>query len=239
MASVQDARSGRAEGWRRRLDLGAYRYAEAARLAQTNPQTIVAWLRLIEADQAKLRPEAAERVKLLSYLQLLELALVVRFRQSGVRLADLADLHRALTRRDVLGEAVDPASRHPFVLRSFKRSGPRECARRGTTLRCALRHVQGDDTWNLLIGEFFEQVDFDERLIVRWYPRGRKQGVVVDPQRGFGTPVIDGSGIPTYIISERRASGEEIEELADDYGLTIQQIAAALAFEQAIAMRAA
>jgi uncharacterized protein (DUF433 family) len=63
--------------------------------------------------------------------------------------------------------------------------------------------------------------------------------VVVDPQRAFGTPIINGSGIPTYIIGERHAAGEAIEELADDYGLTLRQIADALAFEQAIAIRAA
>jgi uncharacterized protein (DUF433 family) len=125
------------------------------------------------------------------------------------------------------------------VLRSFKRNGPRECAQRGATLRRALQHDQSDSAWNSLIGDFFEQVEYDERLIVRWYPRGREQGVVVDPQRGFGTPIVDGSGIPTYIISERHAAGEAIGELADDYGLTIRQIADALAFEQAIAKRAA
>lgn len=235
MASVHEARLDIAEGWLRRLDLGAYRYAEAARLAQTNHQLLTAWLKLVQADQPQSEPNAAEVVKVLSYPQLLELAIVVRFRRSEVRLADLAQLHHMLVRREALRDPGAPASRHPFVLRSFMFDGLRQCAQADTTLRRAIQYGGDGVAWNPLIAEFFGRVEFNDRLIIRWYPRGRDRGVVVDPQRGFGSPIVDGSGIPTYIISERHAGGETTEELAEDYSLTARQISDALAFEQSLA----
>jgi uncharacterized protein (DUF433 family) len=239
MASVQETRLEVAQGWRQRLDLGAYRYAEATRLAQTNSQTIAAWQKLIKADRAQVGPEAVERVKLLSYLQLLELALVVRFRRSGVRLADLAQLHRALARREVLRDGIDPVSRHPFVLRSFKRDGPSFCAQADSTLRRAVQHGQHGVAWSPLVGEFFEQVEYDEWLIVRWYPRGRERGVMIDPQLSFGAPVVLGTGLPTHILLERRRAGESLADIADDFGLTVAQVNDALSFEHDLVARAA
>jgi uncharacterized protein (DUF433 family)/transposase-like protein len=239
MASVHESKTETVEGWRRRLDLGAYRYAEAARLAQTNPQTIVAWLRQLRELRWESEVEVAEPARVLSYLQLLEIAVVSRFRRSGVRLSELASLHRSLLRREVLRDGDDPASRHPFVLRSFKSAGPRHCAERGGTLLRALDQRQANGLWNSVVGEFFEQVDYDERLIVRWYPRGREQGVVIDPQLSFGAPVVFGTGIPTYIVLDRHNAGENLIDVAEDFGLTVEQVKAALTFERDLVARAA
>jgi uncharacterized protein (DUF433 family)/transposase-like protein len=239
MASVHESQANAVEGWRRRLDLGAYRYAEAARLAQTNPQLIVAWLRQLRELRWESEVEVAEPARVLSYLQLLEIAEVARFRRSGVRLSELARLHQSLLRREVLRDGNDPASRHPFVLRSFKSAGPRHCAEWGGTLLRALAQGQANGRWNCIVGEFFEQVDYDERLIVRWYPRGREHGVVIDPQLSFGAPVVFGTGIPTYIVLDRQKAGESLTDVADDFGLTVEQVKAALRFERALVAHAA
>lgn len=44
--------------------------------------------------------------------------------------------------------------------------------------------------------------------------------VVIDPERGYGRPVLDGRGIRTEVVIERFEAGESIASLADDYGLT-------------------
>ena len=242
MASVSELRTDTPAGWRQRLSFGAYRYAEAARLAQTNHQTIVAWLKLVQRERAVSESGTADQLKLLSYLQLLELAVVARFRRSGVRLADIASFQRALIRRGVLRDEPSAESRHPFALRSFMLDGVLQAVQRPDawpTLERALQQRQDSPIWSPIIGEFFDQVEDDEHLIVRWYPRGREQGVVVDPRLSFGTPVIAGSGIPTYIVRERHTAGETLDDIALDYGLTLWQVAAAVRFEHSLATPAA
>jgi len=69
------------EPWRRRLFLPAYQIAEAANYAQISPQTVVAWHK-IERGLLKEREKRAA----LSYMQLIEVAVVAAFRKAGVSL---------------------------------------------------------------------------------------------------------------------------------------------------------
>jgi len=48
--------------------------------------------------------------------------------------------------------------------------------------------------------------------------------VVIDPQRGFGRPVLDGRGIRTEVIIDRFHAGESVASLADDYALDVAVI---------------
>lgn len=44
--------------------------------------------------------------------------------------------------------------------------------------------------------------------------------VVIDPGRGFGRPVLDGTGVRTELIVARFQAGEPIASLAEDYALS-------------------
>lgn len=52
----------------------------------------------------------------------------------------------------------------------------------------------------------------------------RRSCVVIDPNRGFGRPVLDGSGVRTEVVVERFNAGEAIASLADDYALDVNVI---------------
>ena len=67
--------------WRRRLFLPSYQIAEAAAYAQISPQTVAAWHK-IETDLLAQREKRAA----LSYMQLIEVAVVAAFRRVGVPL---------------------------------------------------------------------------------------------------------------------------------------------------------
>lgn len=58
------------------------------------------------------------------------------------------------------------------------------------------------------------------KLILFPAPRGRKDSadVVIDPRISFGRPVLARLGVPTAILYKRFMAGEDIEELARDYG---------------------
>jgi len=55
--------------------------------------------------------------------------------------------------------------------------------------------------------------------------------IMIDPFISFGRPVIAGTGISTAVIHERREAGEEISELAEDYGRSRAEIKEAIRYE--------
>lgn len=59
--------------------------------------------------------------------------------------------------------------------------------------------------------------------------------VVIDPERGFGRPVLDGRGIRTDVVVERFIAGESIASLAADYGLDPAMIEDIVRSQQALA----
>jgi uncharacterized protein (DUF433 family) len=55
--------------------------------------------------------------------------------------------------------------------------------------------------------------------------------VVIDPRRGFGFPIIAATGVRTEDVFDRFSAGESLEDLIEDYGLTLAQIEAAIRTE--------
>ncbi len=59
--------------------------------------------------------------------------------------------------------------------------------------------------------------------------------VVIDPERGFGRPVLDGRGIRAEVVAERFQAGESIASLAEDYDLDVPVIEDILRSQQPLA----
>lgn len=56
--------------------------------------------------------------------------------------------------------------------------------------------------------------------------------IEVDPERGFGDPVIAGRGVQTSVIAELHAAGESVRQIAEEYELTEREVEAAIAHER-------
>jgi uncharacterized protein (DUF433 family) len=89
-----------------------------------------------------------------------------------------------------------------------------------------------------LLKAHLHRVDHDTAgTVVRLYPFTRKRDlrepklVVIDPHISYGRPVLVGTGIPTAIIAERYKAGESIDELAEDYGRSRNEIEEAIRCE--------
>jgi uncharacterized protein (DUF433 family) len=57
--------------------------------------------------------------------------------------------------------------------------------------------------------------------------------VAIDPNIGFGRPIILSRGISTRVIVDRIDVGESPEDIAEDYGLSIEEIEEAVVYERA------
>ena len=57
-------------------------------------------------------------------------------------------------------------------------------------------------------------------------------GMVVDPRRAFGKPVIAGTATPTETLAGLIRAGESPEQVAEDFRLTTKQVEDAWQFEK-------
>lgn len=81
------------------------------------------------------------------------------------------------------------------------------------------------------------RIQWDKGLAVRFFPplpsRPAAKSVMLDPRVSFGRPVLTRLGVSTAVIVDRINAGEDIADLAKDYGATGEEIMDALAYERA------
>jgi len=101
-----------------------------------------------------------------------------------------------------------------------------------------------------VLQEYLKRVDRDARgVAVRLFPFTRPQTapgdptvvlaqprvIAIDPAIAFGRPVISGSRVPTVEIFERFIAGESPEEIATDFGRTVDEVHEAIRCENTAA----
>lgn len=213
-----------AEAWRRRLYLPHYQVREAARYARITPQTVVQW------QKGGAGPALAPREEriALSYLQLIEVAVVAALRGAGVAMRRVRDT------REYLSKTLK--SEFPFAEYRFKTDGRRlfvDFAQivgpkkgRGKLLR---PDQGGQLAWEAVIGRLQEFEYEHKGIVIRWHVGGPKSAVTIDPRVSFGAPMVN--GIPTWAVKGRWAIGESPDEISDDFGLRKVEVLDALRFE--------
>ena len=217
--------------WNRRLYLPAYRFGEAARLADTTPQTLARWFRGYEAPGHRMKPVLpSDGHPLLSYLQLIEAAFVADFRKLGLKL-DVLRRARAYCAKTL-------GSEYPFAELDFRTDGAHLFAtiaehedESSAEQRLIVADVGGQVAWGAAIQERLDQFDYEQGLALRWYPRGRNSGILIDPRIAFGAPIIGDTGVPTWVIRDRYEAGEDLAEIEEDFGVPRVLLREALTFE--------
>lgn len=90
-----------------------------------------------------------------------------------------------------------------------------------------------------LLEDCLDRVERDkQRLPFRLYPglpreSTNERAISIDPRVSFGRPVLAGFGVSTRALVDRIDAGEDMTELARDYGLTAVQIRDAVLYEAA------
>ena len=208
------------EPWRRRLYLPAYRIPAAAKYAEISPQTVSHWHRRTKPGAAGM-PERAPRVAL-SYLQLIEVAVVAAFRRKKVSLKAIR------TAREYAAQQFE--CEYPFAQLEFARAGRDLLLDLSEALPgeegVIAANRWGQRGWNELLPAF-EYEDGD--IVTQWHVRGTGSPVLIDPRVCFGAPAI--RGVPTWAIRGRKDAGETIEEIVDDFDLKPDEVRTALTFE--------
>ncbi len=61
-------------------------------------------------------------------------------------------------------------------------------------------------------------------------PREIARRIVVDPEVRFGQPVIKGTRVPVSVLLDELAAGSEVAEITKEYGVTREDVRAAIRF---------
>lgn len=205
--------------WKRRLLIPFYKVSEAARYARSNKDTVARWNRLGVLPGKEPRAE-------LSYMQLIETAVVAAMRRADIPLAEIKSGHDYFAR--VL-EVEFPFASHRFkadgrrIVLDYKELEPE-------TQLDKLLYSDGQLGWKDVVEPLLKEFEYqDDGLAVRWRVAGLKSKVIIDPQVSFGAPSV--SGAATWVLRDRYLGGESVSDIADDFDLKEKEVLDALLFE--------
>lgn len=222
------------------LDRALYTYAEAAYLAGTSRGTARRWLAgyQFRDSQGKVvkrppvTPGADHNLNGVSFLDLIELVAIGGLKEMGLSLLQIRTVvencqHLFKVARPLVSLELKAGGREVFA-----RSQPGELVE-------VLSKGRGRRAWDEVLAPFLDTLDYDHDLARRWWPLGHETPVCVDPEYGFGLPVIHNSGVRTEVILERFQAGEHREEIAADFGISESDVDGAIRFEASRFKRAA
>lgn len=212
--------------WRSRLFVPNYKIRDAARYAHLSSQTVANWHTKPGANRRSTL-STKEKGASLSYLQLIEVAVVSSFRKTGI------SLQKIKAAREYLSKQFE--AEHPFAEFRFKTEGKElwldyaqfEADAGDKTLLAASQN--GQLAWTDIIGRLQEFEYEDHGLAVKWHVAGADSDIVIDPRVQFGAPAID--GVATWVFKGRYEAGEPVDDIADDFGVPNSAVLQALEFE--------
>jgi uncharacterized protein (DUF433 family) len=213
------------EPWRRRLLLPAYTIADAARYIGSSHQLVSSWF--YRKTQTGVTLPGKEHGELLSYLQLIEVAIVSTFRKLNV------SLDRIRKARQYLAQTFSieyPLTEYRFKTEGFHILVDLAQFEHDEELRLVVADKAGQLTWEDLMEDRLLEFDYEDGgVVVKWHPAGRQSLVVIDPRVAFGAPTV--RGIPTWVLKGRHTAGETITDIIEDFQLDEDSIRDAWKFE--------
>ena len=206
-----------------------YTTAEAGRYAETTAATASRWVRGYEYETVRARKRSAGVTgheadqQLLSFYDLVEVAMVAAARKAGVAMKDIRAALAAATDlynldRPMITEHWKVAGRQIFTV---EEGDPKRFVNLSKYGQTAWRHIE----------DVLRELDYDREFVARFYPAGRERPIIIDPTVSFGQPYIREKGIRTGIVAARFGTGEGIQDIAGDLLLTVGEAEAALRFE--------
>lgn len=210
----------------------AYTAQEAARYAGTSTPTVRRWIQGYDYRDRHMEPVFADKASadgetpLLSFLDLAEIVVAVRFTQRGGKLEKV----RAARQRIVHDY---PELTYPFASLRLKQIGGEilhyiDELEGGRALALSLGGLEGTQyVLPPFVAEALDLFDFDplDTMATRWYPRGKETPLVIDPHIGGGRLTVKGYGVTVGTIQDRFFKGEqEIEYIAQDFELERQTV---------------
>ncbi len=221
------------------LGQGLYTISQVSRYTRINKSSIKRWVKVVEGDHYYGSMfavytgdyQAKESTISLSFNDLLEIRFIHEFRKLGV---SLQTIRKALVKAQTLLN-----ENHPFSTKKFLTDGKE-------ILYELSKEDSSVDLMNILTEQYeFQQIldkflhntglEFSpEDTVCRWWPNGKANHVVLDPQRAFGQSIIGANGVPTAVLHAAYRTELSIGVVADWYEIDQEYVSAAVKYEESL-----
>jgi uncharacterized protein (DUF433 family) len=214
------------------LGRGVYSLSEAARLTQLRPARVRDWFRPVEGNRPGLAVFTSDYPSVgddraISFLDLVEVYIAGRLREASppVSLQHIRKVHQKM--------AAESGQRHPFCTREIYHSGGKIFTRRlnDRALGAVIEPLTDQSYINEVIMPFLKEIEYDHitNLAKIWHIA---EGVVVDPARCFGKPIVSEVGIATRVLAAAyEANGRNFDRVAEWYEIDPSHVQSAVSFE--------
>lgn len=167
-------------------------------------------------------------VLLMSFLDLVEVQMAVNLRKRHIAWSKI-DQAAAFFRQSW-------SSENPFALQRFRTDGRGVMAELGAAIgdRYVIDVGNNQYVFDALIEQsLFDVLDFrEDGLPWRLWVHGRDLGVVVDPARAFGRPIIELVGVPvSTLVLAYAANDNNVERVARWFDVPSEAVEAALRYD--------
>src|SRR5215212_3236216 len=206
-----------------------YSFAEADRIAKVTHNTSRRWLKGYSfwyederRDMPPVTPTSGTK-DAVTFVDLMEVATIDKLRKKGFSFKQIRKINA--TARFYLDTP------RPLVTETFKVKGRNIFVDDGFGILVNVGHEAGMQAWDEVLDPFLDTVEYEGEIVRRWWPLGKDVAVLVDPNYGFGLPVVEGTGVRTEIIAERHRAGDSTDEIVYDFDVSTKQIKDALRWE--------
>lgn len=160
------------------------------------------------------------REKATNFYTLIEFYVFYQLRDSGVAVKSIFNAHEVM--------AKQLKTPYPFASAELLTDG--RCIlyslEDGTTIKADKTH---QITFKQIIKDFCKKIEFsDNKLAERYYPMGKQQHIIVDPNHQFGQPVIEDTNLLAETIYRMHTAGESNDFLARLYDIPLKNVEAAI-----------
>ena len=215
------------------LAKGVYGFPEAARLADLPVGNLARWFRG-RSDHPGSKPVLISDIPAVgdkcavSFLDLIDLRVVGRFRARGISMPTVRKVYERLVEQ--------LSSDHPFAYSRFMVFGKTVMQKVADEKGNERLHevLSGQEAMPRILEKFLADVEYDEvtKLAQRW---NIAKGVVVDPLRNLGKPMTIESGTGTHVLAHSYwANGKDARLVADLFDTGPQTVLEAVDFETSI-----
>jgi uncharacterized protein (DUF433 family) len=196
--------------------LGGYRYRDGERAHASAPL----WQPEV--------PKFGSKVEL-SFRDLMELRFVQLFLEHGL---SLHAIRRAIEKAVALFGIERPLSTQGF--RTDGRTIFLEVA--AEVDEPALFDLKRDQyLFHHMVAPSFKDIDFDGGLPARWWPSSERRGIVLDPTRAFGKPILAEYGIPAAALADAHNVRGSFKLVGLDFDVPEKAVREAVAFQERLA----
>lgn len=206
---------------------GIYEVSEVARYTGVHPSTVRSWFwrrgkndPLFHADYPPVDGQYT-----LSFFNLIESLVAGKLRSAGFSSKRMRVIHSLLE-----SELGTP---HPFCLKTLWTDGHDIFSSTGQAANGVEGVLTRQAVFQDLVRPVLEEVEFDEQsgLARRWHI---SPGVVIDPARNFGKPILKDSGITTYVVANNyMANRQRANFVGELFDIPPEQVNHAVEFSKA------